>query len=158
MKTPRFQLAHRGSIQNQRHNSPRFAPPYCSIRTLVPLAVGAALVGLELDQALQRRAVLLGAISRGIRPPRHGVSRKGGVECVVCGRSAVQAAGLSHRSQCLGELSAVWYEAAAKTEGRRRRRYQVGGGCAVLLSCGVLGSSPTVPNQYHVRLPSCHVL
>jgi len=51
-------LAFRDSLEAQRH-----------ARTLVPFAVGTALVRLELDQALQRRAVHLGAISGGIGPP-----------------------------------------------------------------------------------------
>jgi len=38
-------------------------------RTLVPLAVCTALVRLELDQALERLAILLSAIGGGIGPP-----------------------------------------------------------------------------------------
>lgn len=41
-------------------------------RTLVSLAVSAALVSLDLDQALERLAVLLSAVGGGIGPPRHG--------------------------------------------------------------------------------------
>jgi hypothetical protein len=42
IKTPRFQLAHRGSTQNQRHNSPRSAP----------IAVYARLFLLQSEQLL----------------------------------------------------------------------------------------------------------
>ena len=65
-------------------------------RTLVPLAVRTCLVALELDQVLERRAVLLSAIGRGIGPPRHVVAwdvvvvvacvRRGGRRCAIATR------------------------------------------------------------------------
>ena len=82
MKTPRFQLAHRGSacelVGVRGHGF------LLAWRTLVSLAVGACLVALELDEVLERCAVLLSAISGGIGPPRHcggaGRVRVGGGE------------------------------------------------------------------------------
>jgi hypothetical protein len=41
-------------------------------RVLVPLAVRACLVSLELHQVLERGAILLSAVSGRVGPPRHG--------------------------------------------------------------------------------------
>ena len=77
-KTPRFQLAHRGSTTRISEGALSI---YIEHRTLVPLAVGARLVALELHQVLQRRTILLRAISGRVGPSRHcGVA-------VVCGGS-----------------------------------------------------------------------
>ena len=48
-------------------------PSFTHIRTLVPLAICAALVCLDLNQTFQCLSVLLRAIGGGISPPRHGV-------------------------------------------------------------------------------------
>lgn len=72
MKTPRFQLAHRGS-GGESVGVQRMLLCARRLRTLVPLAVRARLVTLELDEVLERRPVLLSAISGGIGPPRHVV-------------------------------------------------------------------------------------
>jgi hypothetical protein len=41
------------------------------MRTLIALAVGTALVALELHECLESLAILLRSISSGIGPPRH---------------------------------------------------------------------------------------
>jgi hypothetical protein len=68
MKTPRFQLAHRGSATCQ-HTSAR---KNRLERTLVSLAISACLVTLELYQVLQGCTILFRTISGRVGPPRHG--------------------------------------------------------------------------------------
>ena len=71
--------------------------------TLVPLAVRTCLVALELDQVLERRAVLLSAIGRGIGPPRHVAGWNVVVAVVVCvgrGRRRCAIANRRVRVQC----------------------------------------------------------
>lgn len=46
-------------------------PSGSRLRTLVALAIGAALVALELHECLESLTVLLCSISSGIGPPRH---------------------------------------------------------------------------------------
>ena len=67
-KTPKFQLAHRGSAECKQLSPGRLTR---TMRTLVALAVGAALVALELHECLESLAILLRSISSGIGPPRH---------------------------------------------------------------------------------------
>lgn len=71
MKTPRFQLAHRGS--GGRHVSALREMTDRERRTFVALAVGAHLVGLELEEILDRLLVLSCPLGSGIRrSSRHG--------------------------------------------------------------------------------------
>ena len=53
--TPRFQLAHRGS------ETSACVPTDSGGQTFVSLAVGTGLVGFELDEVLEGRAILLDA-------------------------------------------------------------------------------------------------
>lgn len=69
-KTPRFQLAHRGSVFKIYEN--RDSTRGISLLTLILLAVGAGLVGLEFEEALDGRLVLRRPLGRGIgRSSRH---------------------------------------------------------------------------------------
>jgi hypothetical protein len=81
MKMPKFQLAHLGSIDTCQ--LPRPVAVFVS-RTLVPLAVCAALVSFQLDQALQCLLVLHRPVGSG-GSPRHGGGCEGssGVSCAV---------------------------------------------------------------------------
>lgn len=72
MKMPKFQLAHLGSVDTCQ--LPRPVTVWVS-RTLVPLAVCAALVSFQFDQALQRLLVLHCPVGSG-RSPRHGGGRE----------------------------------------------------------------------------------
>jgi hypothetical protein len=74
IKTPRFQLAHRGSMAVVS----RLRVHMTAERTLVPFAVGTCLVALELYEVLQGRTILLRAISGRVGPPRHGGVRSRG--------------------------------------------------------------------------------
>jgi hypothetical protein len=80
MKTPRFQLAHRGSVAVVSTIHARIA----AVRTLVPLAVGTCLVALELYEILQSRTILLRPISGRVGPPRHGGVRSRGARGLPC--------------------------------------------------------------------------
>jgi len=73
MKMPKFQLAHLGSVDTCQLRRLVTVPKH---RTLVPFAVCAALVSLQLDQALQRLLVLHRPVGSG-GSPRHG---GGGIE------------------------------------------------------------------------------
>jgi hypothetical protein len=107
------------------HVSIPVQPDFARLRTLVPLAICAALVCLDLDQALQCLAVLLRAIGGGIGPPRHCVipgcaqGDRGGVQCVVSRDWA------KTKSRCLFGRVRLWYgksrRAWYKSEGRPNR-------------------------------------
>jgi hypothetical protein len=68
IKTPRFQLAHRGSTTDVRIE----IEVGVWKRTLISFTVRACLVTLKLYEVLQGRTILLGSISGWIGPPRHG--------------------------------------------------------------------------------------
>jgi hypothetical protein len=84
MKTPRFQLAHRGSVLVVSLFHVRIA----AVRTLVPFAVGTCLVAFELYEVLQSRTILLRPISGRVGPPRHsGVWSRGARICCLLRRT-----------------------------------------------------------------------
>lgn len=63
INTPRFQLAHLGSVLSSVSSLSPFKPNTSAL-TLVPLAVRTTLVRLELNQLFQRVPILLGRINR----------------------------------------------------------------------------------------------
>lgn len=78
MKTPRFQLAQRGSVQSRRQlvEIQEGGAGFC---TFVPLAVGAYLVGFQLEQRLDGRLVLGRPFGSGVgRTSRHGWNKRCG--------------------------------------------------------------------------------
>jgi hypothetical protein len=95
MKTPKFQLAHRGSAIAVSRGASQYKP---TKHTLVPLAVRARLVALELHQILERGAILFRPISGRVGPSRHC-----GVDCRM--RRLWWECRVVFQRVCLGESS-----------------------------------------------------
>jgi hypothetical protein len=73
-KTPRFQLAHRGSEEERSQHSVTHLATRADQHTLVPFAIGAYFVGLQFQQVLDRGLVLCRPFGSGVwRPSRHRV-------------------------------------------------------------------------------------
>lgn len=116
IKTPRFQLAHRGSTQNQRHNSPRSAPVIVYARLFL-LQSEQLLLASSLTRLFSVARFCSARSAAGLgRLDMVSVGKAGWNVPCAGGRFAVQAGWLAYRTgrNVSGEWSAVGYEAAVE--------------------------------------------